>query len=600
MSPASDSLLSMPAPRVSEDGSSLRVGVIVGSPVIPVWTARILEDIRASRFAQLALVLCARRFSKGLRDSHASLSTSLLLFRAYEFLDYWLNRASGAAAQSIDVSREFPEATVVCTDPTPADMRSYLLDAKLDVLINLDSDTLSSMFLHCASHGVWSLDYGGPGACHRDGPEFSWEVLHRRPTSVVELRQHPRGEGHARAVGRALFRTNLISVDRTQTEARWRARGLVMRCLRDLHRNGCLDTPAPSEEPRLDTTPLPGCGGMVRLLGGLSATVLGRVMRRAFYTNQWFLALKRRGSEPSAKDAGLRLLIPPAGHSYADPFLIKKDGASYLFFEQYQEDRPKGVIACLPLNGDGKIAQPRTVLETDYHLSYPFVFEWEGDFYLIPETGARRTVELYRAVEFPYRWSLERILLEDVCELDATIYERGGKFWMFSSPRRENCSDCDELHVHFANSLRGPWKPHPRNPVVWDIRRARPAGRLFTRGGQLFRPGQDGSVRYGHAVVFNRVDVLDTEDYQETPVGRLDPSWLSGNVATHTFNANEDWEVVDAQRYLAKFRIGGWLPRTAVLYGPGITLPKDCQPWAVSLGDDRHCDDRPNYGQEGN
>ena len=47
--------------------------------------------------------------------------------------------------------------------------------------------------------------------------------------------------------------------------------------------------------------------------------------------------------------------------------------------------------------------------------------------------------------------------------------------------------------------------------------------------------------------MFNRISRLTESDYEETPIGRLEPSWLRGNVATHTFNAGHGYEVVDGQ-----------------------------------------------------
>jgi hypothetical protein len=52
--------------------------------------------------------------------------------------------------------------------------------------------------------------------------------------------------------------------------------------------------------------------------------------------------------------------------------------------------------------------------------------------------------------------------------------------------------DTDELHFYFA-SLDCEWTAHPMNPVVSDVRCARPAGRTFEHDGVLVSPGQDSS-----------------------------------------------------------------------------------------------------------
>jgi hypothetical protein len=173
---------------------------------------------------------------------------------------------------------------------------------------------------------------------------------------------------------------------------------------------------------------------------------------------------------------------------------------------------------------------------------------------MIPESSASDRVELYRADPFPSRWTLAHVLLEDVRALDPTLHVEGDRLWLFVAVTEEGASPNDDLHLFSSHSLTGPWQPHPANPVVSDARSARPAGRIFRRGTELMRPSQDCSRRYGYAVVFNRIDVLTQEDYRETPVGRIDPTWHPGIFATHTYNFDSRVEVVDGKRLVAKRR----------------------------------------------
>jgi hypothetical protein len=109
---------------------------------------------------------------------------------------------------------------------------------------------------------------------------------------------------------------------------------------------------------------------------------------------------------------------------------------------------------------------------------------------------------------------------------------------------------------------------------VADVRRARPAGRVLRVNGRLFRPAQDCSVRYGYAVSFQQIDVLTETAYEESCAGRLEPCWLPGNLATHTFNHNEEFEVVDAQLEVPRY---AWLPRwrRRTRRGACVTTPRE-------------------------
>ena len=193
------------------------------------------------------------------------------------------------------------------------------------------------------------------------------------------------------------------------------------------------------------------------------------------------------------------------------------------------------------------------MLERDHHLSYPFVFEHDGAIYLLPETGEAGRVELYRAVEFPGRWRLDRVLLEGLTAVDATLYiEQDGLLWLFANVIT-GPGDRGELWLHSAPSLDGPWRPHPQNPIVTDPGSARPAGRLFTRDGVLVRPAQDCSRRYGEAVVLCRVDVLTPDTYRETPIGRIEPDWMPGIEGTHTSTFDSRYECLDGCRRVRRY-----------------------------------------------
>src|SRR5207237_9156730 len=87
-----------------------------------------------------------------------------------------------------------------------------------------------------------------------------------------------------------------------------------------------------------------------------------------------------------------------------------------------------------------------------------------------------------------------------------TLFEHAGKFWMFAGGVERNGLIDGELFLFFSDSPFGPWVGHPRNPVVADARRARPAGQVFTLQGQLVRPAHACARRYGRAVVLNRID----------------------------------------------------------------------------------------------
>jgi hypothetical protein len=251
---------------------------------------------------------------------------------------------------------------------------------------------------------------------------------------------------------------------------------------------------------------------------------------------------------------GFRVILPPIDRQYADPFPVTYGGKSYLFFEDYSFAERKAVISCANLGPDGP-GPVWVALKAETHLSYPFVFEFEGEVYMTPETLAAGRVDLYRAVRLPDQWELVQTILPGIPAVDPSIVRWKDRWWLFCGLVSEAGTSSERLGVFFADSLEGPWFPHSRNPVVADVRSSRPGGTPFVSDGMLIRPAQDCSTRYGGAVAFNRVETLDEHRYAEVPFARLEPDWAPGLIATHTYSWNGSYEALDGMCHQAAGRL---------------------------------------------
>ncbi len=85
------------------------------------------------------------------------------------------------------------------------------------------------------------------------------------------------------------------------------------------------------------------------------------------------------------------LVTPPPGRGYADPFPLERDGRAWVFFEDisYSEGR-HGRISVAEVDKQGHLGDVTSVLERPYHLSYPYVFEWRDEIWMLPETSGNR------------------------------------------------------------------------------------------------------------------------------------------------------------------------------------------------------------------
>jgi hypothetical protein len=195
----------------------------------------------------------------------------------------------------------------------------------------------------------------------------------------------------------------------------------------------------------------------------------------------------------------------------ADPFMIRVN-PWLMFFEVLRRDTNMGEIGLATSDDGYDWTYKQIVLREEFHLSYPYVFEWQNTIYMIPETLGANAVCLYEADEFPTRWSRRAKLFEGQCA-DPSIVRYNDLWWLFlcSTPYQH-----DTLRLYFSEELTGPWREHPRSPLIGaDMRRARPAGRVLTLNDKLIRFAQDCVPRYGSRVRAFDIFELTTTSYAE-------------------------------------------------------------------------------------
>jgi hypothetical protein len=236
----------------------------------------------------------------------------------------------------------------------------------------------------------------------------------------------------------------------------------------------------------------------------------------------------------------------------ADPFMIRVD--SWFMFFEVMHQTGKGVIGLAKSENGVEWSYEQIVLEQNFHLSYPYVFAWQNEYYMIPETLGANGIYLYQARNFPFRWSVTARLIEGQCA-DPSIVRFNDLWWLFfcSTPYRH-----DTLRLYFAERITGPWREHPKSPLISaDMNRARPAGRILRFNDRLIRFAQDCVPQYGSRVRAFDILELTTNTYvevenAESPV--LQPTGAGWNASCmHHVDAHEQpdgtWlACVDGQR----------------------------------------------------
>ena len=538
--------------RAATSSDAVAVGVLLRSSTLPAWQYEALSRLATSGYARLVLAVFvdgAVADAPVRADARPGIVASAL-WRIIGRLEANMacERDALAPADASALLRDVPNVTWDGEEALRT--RTEALQVHVDVFLDFAGGHLATAAARAARKGVWRV-------VQRDGiadpaARLAFWPVYRGEAGEVVVEQVD-GCGTRSVVAHAYTAANLHSMRITAHSACWRVASLIPHKVRMLAQGVAAVHAGPSpleDDPRTHaaaTPPQP-----LEL-----ATYIGRnIVRRArasalrrFGREQWIL-LFRLGDDLATDPALFTRIVPPPDRFWADPHVMQRDGRFYVFLEELLFDSGKGHIAVLPIEADGTHGEAVTVLEREYHLSYPFVFSHDGELYMVPESEQNRTVDLYRCTEFPLRWAHVRTLMSGVTATDSTLLRHDGRWWMFTNlVEIPGASFSEELHVFCSDSLLdGEWTPHVRNPVISDARRARPAGAIIERNGRLYRPAQDCAARYGHGIRLHEILRLSDTEYEEKEVDSIMPTWDPRIVATHTLGYVPGLTVLDAVR----------------------------------------------------
>ena len=545
----------------------LKIGVMLDGLSVPAWAAGVLSEIANSDIAELTVaivndtpVVPAASRLKRLLSGNAQINN--MLYYRYVGLDNARHPQFSAPFASQDVANLFPARLAVLpiskkfVDRFSEQDVAAIEKFDLDVILRFGFKIIRGDILSAARFGVWSYHHDDNNE-YRGGPAQFWEIFERNPVSGVVLQVLTDKLDGGNVIYRSYGATiSNLWLSQNKMQAYDKAASFVQRCLRQLYQTGAVLAEAETGAYQKPIYRTPTNLQMLAFgLKSVSAGFKNRIRSQLQY-GVWFIAYRRSAASESAlpSTGGFVHLKPPRGRFFADPHVISREGEDYIFFEDYSFDAGKGVISFVKIDGRGRASAPQLALEQPQHLSYPFLFEWNGDVYMIPETCQANNVQLLRAKRFPDQWEAVATLLEGYPAVDATLFEHDRRWFMFANISERGGSTRDELFLFVGDTPLGPWRPHPLNPIKSDARSTRPAGNLFRRGNKIIRPSQDCTNGYGSSIMFSEVEVLSDTDYRERVIGRLDPTWAKGIVGTHTYSSNAALEAVDALQYQFRFR----------------------------------------------
>jgi len=201
----------------------------------------------------------------------------------------------------------------------------------------------------------------------------------------------------------------------------------------------------------------------------------------------------------------------------ADPFMFHENNTYYMFFEVGEDAGQYSEIGLATSNDGFTWTYKQIVISEPFAMAYPYVFKWDGNYYLIPETYSENEVRLYEATDFPYSWTYISSIIsgQNFIPVDSSIFRYNNTWWMFTG-------DVTNLYLFYSYNLTNPasWHITPNSPIITnDQSKVRGGGRTIVfDNDRVIRLTQKCDVSYGEAVRAFEVDTLTQTSYAEHEV----------------------------------------------------------------------------------
>ena len=538
----------------------LRMAILLESPVVDAYVGSFYKWAASEKLIDVAAVVVDNRDSHtpgASQHVHQVCHVGRRWRRRFEALlwpEEWLLRIVGGVTHGLpneDVSkRNKTKFFSPYSNEVPSGNEigpAALLALKIDIFVMFGACPSQQEIFACAQLGGLAVDFAcghaGPGA-----PPGFWEVFYALPTTSVCIKAYAKSgyEGETVLYGSfatkfsyCLNQSHLFSHSIAQLEQ------LVLRTAKSMRLPVASSHGVPLTTSKRSSAPTLANVTVYLSRVTMRAGVKG-FRRLAGIRQKWSLCINRSSWRHALTHPSIPISAP-RGYFWADPFLHVQDGKTYCFVEEYAYSSRRGHISVLEITESGA-SNLGVAIKEDFHLSFPFLFRYNNELYMCPESSQSRQVRIYRSKGFPLCWELCSTPFIGKSMADSMLFERYGKWWMLSSP------DHAEIGLYSSDSpLSKHWEPHPKNPIYVDASAGRNAG-LILEGDRIFRVAQkQGFDQYGAGLCVFEILTLTDQDYEEHAVPLSAPTIADRYIGTHHLSTTGELTVRDCleRKFLA-------------------------------------------------
>jgi folate-dependent phosphoribosylglycinamide formyltransferase PurN len=533
---------------------SLKVGVLLNSLVVPSWVAEIIQFLQNDyRFK-----ICFVAVNQSTPKKQKNISVYKLLRKVDERI--MKMDQSPFKRKSISLSG-VPHISVLpiqkkYSDYFSTEIVKEIQSYDVDIILRFGFRILRGEILNSAKFGILSLHHGDVET-YRGGPPAFWEVFHNYPVTGVSLQVLTENLDAGKIIERCFLNTYPFSFYRNQHRVYWAGEKMFKEQLSKIADVGPIAyfqtiKPLiinPSLEKNFFKSPK-NIQSLYILIWYLWNNIYRKVYKYLFPL-RWQIIHSKYDTESSNKKVLSQYkLIPPKDREWADPYIISKDTYFYIFLEEKLINKKNAHISVIRSDFKGQFIdqKPIPILVENVHLSYPFVFPYLGEYYMLTESSESRLLNLYKAESFPLKWNKIKTIISDMMIYDPTLYQHSDGIWyLFCTAKHKNVYSSNAyLHIFYTDDLLNKeFTPHPMNPIYSDVRCSRSAGSIMHIKGKTYRPYQICAPFYGNGMNYAEVKMLSTTEYQEELLDSFEYFQGLDLKKSHTLNSSEEFVVTD-------------------------------------------------------
>lgn len=400
-----------------------------------------------------------------------------------------------------------------------------------------------------AKKGIVSFHHGD-NRWNRGGPPAFWEVYLRKPSTgfIIQVLTEELDGGRIIFRGdvptRRSYTENIVDLYRESNPS---MANLIIEFATKNH------LPVPEENIPFGGAILkvPSFGQSIIYLLRTAWLFISLLFNRIILRKRqrWNVAYYRGSWRDAILGKGVKIANQP-NHYFADPFVIKRDGRTICYVEDYDYKSKKGCIAAIEIHDKGyKIHGP--VLEEEFHMSFPYIFEYNNDLYMIPDTSQSNSIRLYKCVIFPFKWKYQKDILNNVSAADSMVFEYDGRWWLLTNIATAGNKDhCSQLFGYYnSNPLSDEWNSHEQKPLIFDSNFGRNGGLIGVESNHPVRVRQKQSFNlYGSGLSFARITKLSPNAFKEDEIGQINPNFFPNIEGCHHIHSNYEYTVYDFAR----------------------------------------------------